>query len=196
MNESEIDTCINILRNGGIAVIPTDTVYGMVCSALNKEAEGRLYAIKNRSFDKPCIILIRAIKDIELFGITLREETKTVLSKLWPNPVSVILPCNDEAFQYLHRGKCSLAFRIPKSEFLLNFLKQTGPLLAPSANPEGKPPALTITNARSYFGDRVDYYLGNETLTGKPSTLISLSEEGTIKVLRTGAVNTDTLKLK
>ena len=87
--------------------------------------------------------------------------------------------------KYCTRHK-SLAFRLPKDKFVLQILKETGPLVAPSANPEGLPPAENLKQAREYFGDKVFYY-GRGGLQGAPSTLVSLND-GKVGVLRQGAV--------
>jgi L-threonylcarbamoyladenylate synthase len=88
--------------------------------------------------------------------------------------VSVILPCLSDSLSYLHRGTQSIAFRIPDDERVYDFLQKTGPLVAPSANPQGQEPAYTIEEARSYFSDRVDFYVDEGEKRAKPSTLISL----------------------
>jgi len=113
--------------------------------------------------------------------------SKVNLNEYWPGPVSIILPCESDKFAYLHRGTNSLAFRLPAKPELIETLKQTGPLVAPSANPEGMPPAKTIRKAKAYFGDAADFYYDKGKLTSLPSTLIAVSE-GAITVKRRGAV--------
>jgi L-threonylcarbamoyladenylate synthase len=170
-----------------IGVIPTDTLYGIVGSALNPEIVERIYHLRKRTPDKPMIILISSIDDLKLFGITLNEFALNFLEKNWPNPLSVILPCPDEKLEYLHRGTKTLAFRMPKDEKLLEFLRGSGPLVAPSANFEGEKPAETIEEARAYFGDNVDLYIDNGKLSGLPSTLVSI-ENNQVKILRQGTI--------
>ena len=174
------------LKNGGIGVIPTDTIYGIVGSALNPETVEKIYQLRKRSLDKPFIILIGSVKDLEKFGIQLTEEQGEFLNKHWPNPVSVILPISGEKFKYLHRGTNSLAFRIPKNEKLLDLLKRVGPLVAPSANFEGEKPSETIEEAKKYFGDKV-FYIDGGKLESQPSTLIAFKENAKFNVLREGA---------
>lgn len=171
------------LKNGGIAVIPTDTIYGIVARALDRAAVEKVYEAKGRTPSKPCIILISSIGDLAGFGVALAETQAAVAGSYWPGPVSIILPCPDSRLEYLHRGTHSLAFRLPDDERLLSLLKETGPLIAPSANPEGLPPATTVDEARAYFGDAAAYLDGG-TRTGAPSILISLAEDGTVAVLR------------
>ena len=133
------------------------------------------------------IILIGSIKDLGLFKIKLTKKQKTVLDKFWPGKVSVILPCPNKKFSYLHRGTESLAFRLPQSQWLRRLLLETGPLVAPSANWEGKKPATTIKESKKYFGKQIDFYFESGQLNSLPSTLITF-KRGKVLVLREGAV--------
>jgi L-threonylcarbamoyladenylate synthase len=174
---------LKVLRGGGVAVIPTDTIYGIVGKALNEEAVLRIYAIKKRAPKKPFIILISNISQLDDFGIALSDFEKDYLKKNWPGPTSIILPCKKEKLSYLHRGTNSLAFRLPDKKELLNILNITGPLVAPSANPEGEAPATNIEEAGEYFKDKIDYYYDAGIAISKPSRLVLL-EKDSIKVLR------------
>lgn len=177
---------IELLKLGKIGVMPTDTIYGIVGSALNPETVETIYALRKRSSGKPFIILISSIIDLQKFGVKLTKEQKEFLKKNWPNPLSVILPVENKELKYLHRGKNSLGFRMPKDENLLEMLKQTGPLVAPSANIEGEKPAETIEEAKKYFGDRIGFYIDGGKLKLIPSTVVQLSEGGIPTVLRQG----------
>jgi L-threonylcarbamoyladenylate synthase len=181
----EIDNKILIqkLQKGSIAVMPTDTIYGILGIALNKKTVERIYKLKGRNSKKPFIILISSPKDLALFKVTIDKKTETVLKKVWPGKVSVILPCPGAKFSYLHRGMKSLAFRLPKNKKLLELLKYTGPLVAPSTNPEGFPPAKTITEAKEYFKDEIDFYIGGKKIESSPSRLIRL-KNNKIEILR------------
>ncbi|MDO8570098.1 MAG: L-threonylcarbamoyladenylate synthase [Candidatus Daviesbacteria bacterium] len=182
------DNIIKILNNDGVGILGTDTIYGLVGLALSKKVVERIYQLKKRIPSKPFIILISSIEDLKLFEINFDQKPQTInhLQSLWPNPVSIVLPCNYEKFEYLHRGTNTLAFRIPNKPGLLELLKQTGPLVAPSANPEGFPPAQTIAEAKKYFGNNVDFYLDSGKLVSEPSTLIEIKDEK-INILRQGS---------
>ena len=182
-----LEKVADVLKNGQLAVIPTDTVYGIVASALDKNAVERVYKVRGRNVNKPCIVLCGEISDLSKLGIVLSENDKEILSKIWPNPVSVILPCLDKKFDYLHRGINSLAIRIPKLEWLRKLLNEVGPIVAPSANLEGKPPAKNIIEAKRYFGERVSFYFEGK-VSKDPSTIVLLSD-GKLKVLRDGKFN-------
>ena len=166
-----------ILKNGGVGILPTDTLYGLVGSAFSKKAVQRIYRIKGRDEHKPFIVLIGSTKDLEQFGITGYH----FLHK-WPAKTSIILPCTK--YPYLHRGEKAIAFRVPAKKSLIALLKKTGPLVAPSANPQGLTPAKNITEAKKYFGNNVDFYVSGGTLVSPPSTILRINKNGKIEVLR------------
>ena len=172
-----------IIKSGGIGVYPTDTLYGVVGGAHSKSAVEKIYSVKGRSKQKPFIILVSSINDLKKFGIKITKFQKKYLSEVWPGAVSVILPCKLKKFEYLHRGKNTLAFRLPKKKKISEFVKKTGPLVAPSANPQGMIPAHTIAEAKDYFGSDMDFYVSGGLLDAKPSTIVFLSEKGP-KILR------------
>jgi L-threonylcarbamoyladenylate synthase len=187
------DTIIKILRSGGIGVLPTDTIYGIVGSAMLPETVARIYRLRKRNPKKPMIILVASIADMKKFGVAIDAATKKILAQIWPGKVSVILlislsrRSSLKNFKYLHRGTGTLAFRVPEPAWLRGLLRKTGPLIAPSANFEGEPPAPTIRAAKKYFGTNVDFYADAGSLASKPSTLIKI-ENGSVIVLREGAV--------
>ncbi len=172
------------VKNKKVGVIPTDTLYGVVGTALSEEVVERIYKIKERSADKPLIVLIGDLADLKLFNI----KTSVDLNKFWPGKVSIILPCEEEKFTYLHRGKKTLAFRLTDDKRLRLFLKEVGPLVAPSANKEGENPSKNIKEAKSYFNNEVDFYIDGGELLSKPSTLISI-ENNKVFLHRKGAVD-------
>lgn len=177
---------IQQLKSGKIVIMPTDTIYGIIGSSLIPETVEEIYHLRKRAKNKPMIILISDLDDLNQFNIELTEKQRKFLEKVWPNPVSVILPVIGDKFKYLHRGKNSLAFRMPKNENLLKILKETGPLVAPSANIEGEKPAKNIKKAKKYFGGKVAIYLDGGTITSSPSTLVKLNQDGSYAILRKG----------
>jgi L-threonylcarbamoyladenylate synthase len=177
---------IEIIKKGGIGVLPTDTLFGLVGSVFSKKTVERLYEIKKRNPRSPLIILISSLDDLEKFEIKLDEFSRKFLQKNWPGKVSVIFPCSNQKFKYLHRGTKSLAFRLPNKKSLLSLIKKTGPLVAPSANPESEKPAKNITEAKKYFGGKVDFYISGRINNNLHSTLVEI-KKGKIKILRKGA---------
>ncbi|HEX4103952.1 MAG TPA: L-threonylcarbamoyladenylate synthase [Candidatus Paceibacterota bacterium] len=178
------------LRRGEVGILPTDTLYGIVGSALNARTVRKIYSLRRRNPTKPMIVLIADLRDLARFGITPARAAHAIVKRVWPGKVSVVLPIGNSAakkFKYLHRGTNTLAFRLPRPAWLRSLLKKTGPLVAPSANFEGKPPARTVAEAKKYFGDKVKFYVDFGRVASKPSTLIAING-GEVKVLRKGAV--------
>ena len=178
------ETVAEILRSGGVGVLPTDTLYGIVASALDPDAVSRVYTLKERDPAKPCIVLIPDIDVADEFGVVLSESLRERLASYWPGPYSILLPTVDETFSYLDRGSGYIAFRIPDDENLREFLRASGPLIAPSANTEGDAPATTVSTARAYFGDDADFYVDGGECDGKASTLLSIEDDGETRILR------------
>jgi len=180
-----------VLKKGGVAIMPTDTIYGLVGQAQNISTVNRIYSLKKRNPQKPCIILIGDIGELAKFSITLSPEQKNKIQECWSfgdaqdfQPTSIILDCEDESLTYLHRGTKTLSFRLPSLAPLRELLLETGPLIAPSANPEGLPPAKNIVEAKKYFGDSVDFYLDGNEVDNKHSKLIQLHKDGSESILR------------
>lgn len=171
-----------VLKDDGVVVIPTDTLYGLCASVFSKKAIERIYKIKNRGKDKPLIVLISSISQLENFGI------KEDHSRIFIPKVSVLLRVGNK-FRYIHRGTGEIAFRLigKKNKNLYNLLKKIGPIVAPSANPEGEKPAEVISEAKKYFGEKIDWYVDSGKKIGEPSTLVRLTD-GNFEILRQGRV--------
>ena len=184
---------IKLIKDGGIGAIPTDTIYGLVCSASDKEAVEKLYEIKERDTLKPLIILISNIKSLATFGIVLSRAQKVFLDRNWPGKVSVILPSTNDEYNYLSRDNHSLTFRIPADNQLLSLLQKTGPLVAPSANPQGKSPATNIDEVFNYFVGKIDFAVEGIVGDSLPSTLVDMTGDD-LKVLRQGEIQIIDLK--
>ena len=181
--DTDTETAAEIVHTGGVGIFPTDTIYGLVGSALLPETIDRIYDLKQRDTRKQLLVLISEISDLEQFGVILSEELIGELKSYWPGPYSIVLPIIDEQFEYLHRGHDTIAFRLPDNDELINLLRDTGPLVAPSANPEGMPPAKNLDEARRYFGTSIDFYVDGGELNNKPSTILRLGDDG-IEIVR------------
>lgn len=174
-----------LLKKGAIGVIPTDTIYGICGSTLNKETVEKIYKLRKRKPEKPMIVLISSLNDLKIFGVELKNWQKKILEEILPGKISFVLRCSLKKFEYLRRGTKTLAFRVPENKNLLKILKISGPLVAPSANWENCEPAKTIFQAKKYFGNEVFYRDGGK-LNGLASTLIDLTKKPA-KILRKGA---------
>lgn len=175
------------LREGGIGVVPTDTIYGLVASAFCPESIERLYRVRKRDTEKPCIVLLSDERDLERFGVRVPERVGAFLRTVWPGKVSVIFSGIRDEFSHLHRGTRTVAFRVPEYPALSQMLRVSGPIIAPSANRQGEKPAETLEDAQGYFGGAVDFFVDGGLLRSLPSTVVSCDGDR-IKLIRSGAV--------
>ncbi len=171
----------SLLRRGAVGVFPTDTILGLVASALKPAAVERLYRLRRRPTHKASIILIGRRRDLAQFDLDLNSERRRFLRRYWPGPISIILPLTARGrarWSHLHRGGNTLAFRLPAERYLRQLLKISGPLVAPSANPAGQAPARTLAEAVAYFGPRLDFYArraASSANRNRPSKIVDLT---------------------
>lgn len=177
-----LQSSVQIINSGGVGIIKTDTIYGFVASALNESAVNRVYKIKHRNAAKKCIVLAANYEQLKPFNIKDYDVYKNKVNKYWPGPYSLILPISGIDFSYLTLKTPDLAFRVPNNQQITDFLLKTGPLIAPSANLEGQPTAITINQAIDVFGDSVDFYVDGGTVNNtKPSTIINMQTGQTLR---------------
>lgn len=186
MKKVNLKEAAELINQGKVGVIPTDTVYGLCAKANDRQAVKKLYGLKARESKPGTLIAV----DIEqLVELGLKKRYLTPFEHYWPGAISIIIPTGF-TLDYLHLGKMSLAVRIPKNDNLQNLLMQTGPLATTSANLPGEHPADTIEQAHKYFGDKLDFYVDGGILSGQSSTIIQVIDDA-VKVIREGAVKID-----
>jgi L-threonylcarbamoyladenylate synthase len=178
------DEAIAILLQGGVGVLPTDTVYGIAARATDQSAVARMYALKKREH-KPGTVIAADIEQLVSLGLESRYLDS--IAQYWPGPISFIIPAGD-TLAYLHQDVGGLAVRVTDSKAMRALLNKTGPLVTSSANQPGEPPANTVDEAWQYFQDQVDFYVDGGDLAGhQPSTLVRTTDTGLL-ILRQGAV--------
>jgi len=178
------DEVVRLLQNGGAGLLPTDTIYGLSCRAEDPKAVERLHRLKGRNANKPFIVLISDIKMLNMLSIFKFD--RELIKNYWPGALSIICPAL-AAPDWLQRGANTLAVRLPDYPKLISLVDQVGPIISTSANPQGRPPARSAAEARSLFGDKLDFYVDIGELDNPPSTLVAV-ENGKLKVVRQGAV--------
>jgi tRNA threonylcarbamoyl adenosine modification protein (Sua5/YciO/YrdC/YwlC family) len=176
---------VTTILNGGVGILPTDTLYGLVARAASPNAVERMYALKRRN-EKPGTTI--AATPEQLIDLGVDADVVTRVAKHWPAPLSIVLPL-DESLTHLHQGLGESPFRVIADENLHLLLQKTGPLVTSSANQPGEPPARSISEAQAYFGDQVDFYVdGGDIGDREPSTIARLTGEK-LEVLRQGAAH-------
>lgn len=175
------ETVIRCLISGGVIVARTDTLYGVLARADDPDAVEKVYQVKGRSPEKSPIVLVAETSQIY---DSPSDEIYKLMQDNWPGKVSIIVPSNT-APTWLRRDNSSVAYRLPDDEDLRGLIRSTGPLIAPSANPQGFTPAMNINQAIKYFGESVDIYVdGGEVNDVQPSRLLRVNDYGEVERLR------------
>lgn len=183
ISETDIITASTTLLSGGIAVLRTDTIYGVVARANDKEACERIYAVKGRDASKACIVLIA--NDAQIWDQASREAFVQASQGIGSEPTSIIVPSGTMTPEWIPHESNTVAFRIPNKPALVKLLLSTGPLIAPSANPAGDTPAETIEQAEAYFSDSVDLYVdGGSTKGVSASRVVRVTDSGPVERVR------------
>ncbi len=189
---TKIQDAVNILKKGGVAIFPTDTVYG-IGSLPEKKCVEKIYKIKKRDFSKKIIALIsdKAILS-ELINETSEniKKIENVLEKYWPGELTVIFRANQNFTKNFDENMETIGIRIPKNETALEIIKNAGGvLLTTSANISGENAVTKTENLSEELIKNVDIIVPNEKseLTGKPSTIVKY-ENGELTLLRQGNI--------
>lgn len=183
-----------VIKNCGLVVGPTDTLYGVFADPFKDECVEKVYMVKKRR-NKPIPILASSINAVA--GIVeLTPEIKLFLEFIWPGPVTVLLkPSTKILSAEVHPGTEMIGFRVPASPFAQKLAEMNGGFITgTSANISGLKPARTAREAIAQLREGVDLYIDSgQTPLGKPSTVIEI-RDNKVKILREGAINKATIE--
>ncbi len=188
------DEVLTVLRNGGVLVYPTDTLYGIGVDPANPQAMARLFAAKERPSGQPVSIVVANVDAAkELAAMSARAEE---LCRQWlPGALTLLLRPTANAPRSIVSEQNTIAIRVPKHPVALFLAKQFGPLTASSANVHGKKPPSEAWEAQEQLGERVDVYLdAGPCPIGKESTIVDLTSIEP-RIIREGAVSAERLGL-
>lgn len=189
LNKSQTDEAADILKNGGIVAIPTETVYGLAANAFNESAVKNIFKAKGRPSDNPLIVHISKINDIFKVVSEFPEKAQKLAEKFWPGPLTMILPKNENVPYCVTGGMNSVAVRFPNHETARMIIEKSGvPLVAPSANISGRPSPTKFEHVVNDLSGKVDAVIdGGDCKVGVESTVLSLLNETPI-ILRPGLI--------
>ena len=192
----EIDNAASIIKNGGIVVIPTETVYGIGGDATCSSSSQKIYAAKGRPSDNPLIIHIATPKDAEEYAYT-NSLYYRLADAFMPGPLTVILKKKDIIPYETTGGLDTVAVRCPSHPVANAIIARAGvPIAAPSANISGLPSATCVKYVVEDFNGRVDMIVdGGECDIGLESTIVLIKDDGnSLVLLRPGAITYDALR--
>ena len=186
-----------ILKKGGLAAIPTETVYGLAADALNGEAVAKIFAAKGRPMDNPLIVHVAEFEDIERFALVreIPEAAKKLAKDFWPGPLTIIMKKGGVIPDEVSAGLDTVAIRLPSHPSARAIIKTAGtPLAAPSANLSGSPSPTTAQHVMNDMDGKIDaVFDGGACGVGVESTVITLAES-TPRLLRPGKVTLEELR--
>ena len=193
-DEEAIRIAGEIVRGGGLAAFPTETVYGLGGNALDPEASRKIYAAKGRPSDNPLIVHIADRKDLDLLVRGVPEQAEKLICLCWPGPLTIILEKTDVVPKETTGGLDTVAVRFPDNRIAQAFIREAGGYVAaPSANLSGRPSPTTAAHVAQDLGDRIDIILdGGPVRIGLESTIVDFTEDVPV-ILRPGYLGQERL---
>ena len=185
------------LGRGELAVVPTDTVYGVAADAFSAEAVQRLIDAKGRTRQAPPPVLIPSAATLDALVESVPAEVRTLVERFWPGGLTVILRERPTLQWDLGETGGTVAVRMPGDPVVLELLTETGPLAVSSANLTGQPAATTAGEALAMLGESVEVYLDNGVGGSVPSTIVDATGLGSgapLRIVREGAVSASDIR--
>lgn len=192
---SKIRIAASVIKNGGIVVFPTETVYGMGANAFDINACQKIFDIKNRPMDNPLIVHIYKMEQLHEVAMDVSEDVQKTLRVLWPGPITFIFRKNSKVPNEVTGGLGTVAVRMPAHPIALRLIEESGtPIAAPSANIASKPSPTKARHAVDELNGKVDMIIdGGDALFGIESTIINLTSKP-YSLLRPGAFTVQELE--
>ena len=177
------------IRQGGIAVFPTETVYGIGTNGLKENSVKRLYEVKQRPLNKPISLLVNGINMINEIAQEITDLEKALIKEFFPGPLTIILKKKDTVPNIVTANSNMVGVRMPSNEIALKLIEYTGvPIATPSANMSGKPSGTNMEDIMKDFEGKVDYFIDDgPSKIGISSTIVQVID-GVPHILRQGKI--------
>ncbi|KXT77344.1 YrdC/Sua5 family protein, required for threonylcarbamoyladenosine (t(6)A) formation in tRNA [Streptococcus sp. DD11] len=183
-----MDKIEQTLAEGGAAVLPTETVYGLFARALDPKAVQLVYELKRRPRDKALNLNVALLEDIYRFSKHQPAYLDRLCQAFLPGPLTIVLEANDQVPIWINSGLKTVGFRIPSHPATLDLIAKFGPLIGPSANLSGSASGVSFRQIMMDFGQEVPGLEDDAFLTGQDSTILDLSGPKA-RILRQGAIS-------
>ncbi len=193
--EQSINTAAEILKNGGIVAIPTETVYGLAANAYDDSAIKSVFSAKGRPQDNPLIVHISNMEMLKELAVDIPDTAYKCAERFWAGPLTMVLKKSDNVSKVVSGGLQTVAVRMPSESVAYDIINKSGlPLAAPSANVSGRPSPTSFTHVLADLDGKIDAVIeGRDCTVGVESTVITLVGEHPV-LLRPGAVTLEQLK--
>ncbi|WP_338996994.1 L-threonylcarbamoyladenylate synthase [Lactococcus formosensis] len=187
-----VEKAIAALKAGELAVLPTETVYGIFADATNEAAVQKLYAVKGRPVEKALNMNVSDYDTILRFSVHQPAYLEKLVQTFLPGPLTIILEASPEVPEWIHVGKTTVGFRMPSISATQEVIKALGVLVGPSANLTGLPSPRFYEDLTSAILDKAAVALQDDSVSGLDTTILDLSGEKP-KILRQGAITAQQL---
>jgi L-threonylcarbamoyladenylate synthase len=182
-----------VIRQGGLVVIPTDTIYGVAADLFSSEAVEKLFEAKGRDASKAIPVLLGEVAQLDRVSPGLGEMAYRLAQRFWPGALTLVVSRNPDLPAVLSPGP-TVGVRMPDHAFALEFLKAVGPLAVTSANLSGGPNPLTAQDVLAQLEGRVDLVLdGGLCAGGQASSVVDCTGEEPV-ILRQGPITLEDLR--
>lgn len=190
LDYEELKIPAKIIKEGGIVIFPTETVYGIGTNGLNKEAIKKLYEVKQRPLNKPISLLVSNIEMVNQVAKNISKLEYKIMQNFFPGPLTIILEKKDIVPDILTANTNTVGIRMPSGEIARKLIEYAGiPIATPSANISGKPSGTNIKDIQKDFAGKVDCLIDNgESKLGIPSTIIRVINNE-VHILRQGSIS-------
>jgi L-threonylcarbamoyladenylate synthase len=179
-----------VLNDGGLVVVPTDTVYGVLANPFHPEGANRVFAARQAARTVPLPVVIHNPRQLPALARDVSETAERLMASYWPGPLTLLLRAGETMAWDLGDDVSAVAFRMPAEPVVLQILASTGPLACTAASIAGDPPPTTVEEAQAALGEAVDLYIDGGQRAGRASTVVDVSRGGA-EVRRVGAVSAD-----
>lgn len=171
----DIEGIREVLEHGGIAILPTDTLYGLHAPASSRGAVEKIFAAKRRSSSQPLVVLCSSIEQVRGLGAEIDDSMARALGHLWPAPLTAILELRSPIAA--SAGRSTIAVRIPDLAWLRGLLDSTGPLASTSVNVSGERAVYSTDDIPMELLEKVDALLDAGTIASSASTMVDFTSE-------------------
>ncbi|ETD04920.1 tRNA threonylcarbamoyl adenosine modification protein [Lactococcus garvieae TRF1] len=187
-----VEKAIAALKAGELAVLPTETVYGIFADATNEAAVQKLYAVKGRPVEKALNMNVADYDTILKYSVHQPAYLEKLVQTFLPGPLTIILEASPGVPEWIHVGKTTVGFRMPSIPATQEVIKALGVLVGPSANLTGSPSPRFYDDLTSAILDKAAVALQDDSVYGLDTTILDLSGEMP-KILRQGAITAQEL---
>lgn len=173
-----IDELVNILKAGKLAIIPTDTIYGIVADATNEDAIKKVYEVKQRDYNKPLIILVSSIKMLKDYVKDISSIEENLIKKYWPGKLTILFKKNNNVLNIINNNSELIGIRLPNDKSLIELIDKLGtPIISTSANLSGEKAIISIDRLNEIIKSKIDYIYDDGVKDSSPSTIIKVVED-------------------